>query len=90
MTSGSWSRVTRPVATVATPLLVSEWVLPPLSSCNEPKSNAKIAAAVEASGAELVEALSAHGVETILVGYTVGPTVTRYELELGPGVRCRD
>ncbi|HVL28082.1 MAG TPA: DNA translocase FtsK, partial [Acidimicrobiales bacterium] len=29
----------------------------------------------------------AHGVETRLVGMTVGPTVTRYELELGPGVK---
>ena len=32
-------------------------------------------------------ALEAHGVETTLVGCTVGPTVTRYELELGPGVK---
>jgi S-DNA-T family DNA segregation ATPase FtsK/SpoIIIE len=31
--------------------------------------------------------LAAHGVETRLVGMTVGPTVTRYELELGPGVK---
>ena len=32
-------------------------------------------------------ALAAHGVETRLVGMVVGPTVTRYELELGPGVK---
>ena len=31
--------------------------------------------------------LAAHGVETRLVGMTVGPTVTRYELELAPGVK---
>jgi len=31
--------------------------------------------------------LAAHGVETTLIGYTVGPTVTRFELELGPGVK---
>ena len=31
--------------------------------------------------------LASHGVETQLVGMTVGPTVTRYELELGPGVK---
>ena len=42
---------------------------------------------VEAAGAELVAALEAHGVTTTLVGATVGPTVTRYELELGPGVK---
>jgi S-DNA-T family DNA segregation ATPase FtsK/SpoIIIE len=77
-----------PVAPVAKhALLVSEWVLPPLSLLQRTKEQRQDRAAVEASGAELVEALSAHGVETTLVGYTVGPTVTRYELELGPGVK---
>ena len=32
-------------------------------------------------------ALAAHGVDTRLVGRTVGPSVTRYELELGAGVK---
>ena len=36
---------------------------------------------------QLHESLSSHGVETTLLGMTVGPTVTRYELELGPGVK---
>ena len=35
----------------------------------------------------LVAALAAHGVDTRLVGRTVGPSVTRYELELGAGVK---
>ncbi len=35
----------------------------------------------------LHESLASHGVETTLLGMTVGPTVTRYELELGPGVK---
>ena len=35
----------------------------------------------------LQESLAQHGVDTSLVGMTVGPTVTRYELELGPGVK---
>ena len=35
----------------------------------------------------LQESLAQHGVDTTLVGMTVGPTVTRYELELGPGVK---
>jgi DNA segregation ATPase FtsK/SpoIIIE-like protein len=43
--------------------------------------------AVESMGRVLEEALASHGVETRLVGMTVGPTVTRYELELGPGVK---
>jgi S-DNA-T family DNA segregation ATPase FtsK/SpoIIIE len=35
----------------------------------------------------LQESLASHGVETTLVGMTVGPTVTRYELELAAGVK---
>ena len=35
----------------------------------------------------LQDALGQHGVETSLVGMTVGPTVTRFELELGAGVK---
>ncbi len=42
---------------------------------------------VEAAGQSLVAALAAHGVETRLVGRTVGPTVTRFELELATGVK---
>src|SRR5690606_25000821 len=38
-------------------------------------------------GRVLQESLQQHGVDTTLSGMTVGPTVTRYELELGPGVK---
>ncbi|MGA1244197.1 MAG: DNA translocase FtsK, partial [Ilumatobacteraceae bacterium] len=38
-------------------------------------------------GRILEESLASHGVDVRLVGRTVGPTVTRYELELGPGVK---
>lgn len=38
-------------------------------------------------GRILADALATHKVETALVGMTVGPTVTRYELELGSGVK---
>jgi len=43
--------------------------------------------AIEARGQVLQAALAAHGVETHLAGFTVGPTVTRFELELGLGVK---
>ncbi|MGK2929221.1 MAG: DNA translocase FtsK 4TM domain-containing protein [Acidimicrobiales bacterium] len=43
--------------------------------------------AVEDDGRRLEASLAQHGVETRLVGMVVGPTVTRYELELGPGVK---
>ncbi len=38
-------------------------------------------------GQVLQGALSSHGVAVSVVGMTVGPTVTRYELELGEGVK---
>jgi len=43
--------------------------------------------AVEARGRQLEAALAEHGVQTRLVHMVVGPTVTRYELELGVGVK---
>jgi S-DNA-T family DNA segregation ATPase FtsK/SpoIIIE len=69
------------------PVMESDWELPPLSLLVRTKDVKQDRAAIEDLGGELVEALEAHGVETTLVGFTVGPTVTRYELELGPGVR---
>ena len=38
-------------------------------------------------GIALAQALAAHDVDTKLVGMVIGPTVTRYELELAPGVK---
>jgi len=43
--------------------------------------------AIEERGQVLQRALAAHGVDTHLAGFTVGPTVTRFELELGLGVK---
>jgi len=65
----------------------SNWVLPPMSMLGRTKEQKQDRSAIDLAGAELVTALAAHGVDTTLVGYTVGPTVTRYELELGPGVK---
>ncbi|HUY43760.1 MAG TPA: DNA translocase FtsK [Acidimicrobiales bacterium] len=68
-------------------LAPSHWELPALTLLLRTKDQRQDRTAIEAAGAELVEALAAHGVETVLLGFTVGPTVTRYELELGPGVK---
>jgi len=65
----------------------SHWELPSPSLLVRTKDVRQDRAAIEDLGGELVEALAAHGVDTTLVGFTVGPTVTRYELELGPGVK---
>jgi S-DNA-T family DNA segregation ATPase FtsK/SpoIIIE len=63
------------------------WRLPPVALLKRTKAAEIDRRQVEALGHTLEDALSAHGVETRLVGMTVGPTVTRYELELGPGVK---
>jgi DNA segregation ATPase FtsK/SpoIIIE, S-DNA-T family len=69
------------------PVMESDWELPSPSLLVRTKDVKQDRAAIEDLGGELVEALGAHGVDTTLVGFTVGPTVTRYELELGPGVK---
>jgi S-DNA-T family DNA segregation ATPase FtsK/SpoIIIE len=66
---------------------VGDWVLPPMSFLDRPGEQKIDRKAVEARGQMLQESLASHGVETTLLGMTVGPTVTRYELELGPGVK---
>lgn len=65
----------------------SNWKLPPTKLLELSGSQAVDRAAVQETGTRLEHALAEHGVETRLVGMTVGPTVTRYELELGPGVK---
>jgi len=64
-----------------------EWHLPSLDLLARAKEQRLDERLLDQAGDALVAALAAHGVETRLVGRTVGPTVTRYELELGPGVK---
>ena len=64
-----------------------QWVLPPQSFLNRSGVQTINKEEVETRGRVLVDSLNSHGVETKLVGMTVGPTVTRYELELGAGVK---
>ncbi len=63
------------------------WVLPPAKLLVRTGSQEVDRNAIEEDGRRLEASLSQHGVETRLVGMVVGPTVTRYELELGPGVK---
>ena len=83
-----------PVVTAPLPLAAGspraasgEWALPELSLLQASKKMRQDQRQIDALGEDLVRALEAHGVETRLVGSRVGPTVTRYELELGPGVK---
>jgi DNA segregation ATPase FtsK/SpoIIIE, S-DNA-T family len=64
-----------------------QWKLPPINLLVKGTAQELDRRALESRGRVLEEALAGHGVETRLVGMTVGPTVTRYELELGAGVK---
>ncbi len=65
----------------------SPWRLPPAALLSRSPARQIDTAAVEARGRQLEAALAEHGVQTRLVNMVVGPTVTRYELELGVGVK---
>jgi S-DNA-T family DNA segregation ATPase FtsK/SpoIIIE len=65
----------------------SPWRLPPLSLLTRSGAQEVDRRVVEEQGRTLEHALAEHGVETRLVGMVVGPSVTRFELELAPGVK---
>ena len=64
-----------------------QWVLPAMSLLGRSGSQNVDQDAVIARGRTLERALAEHGVETRLINMVVGPTVTRFELELGLGVK---
>jgi hypothetical protein len=68
-------------------LATGQWRLPHVGILARSRARAIDRGEIAEAGRSLVDALSAHGVDTRLVGHTIGPTVTRYELELGPGVK---
>ncbi|NBW90916.1 MAG: DNA translocase FtsK [Actinobacteria bacterium] len=65
----------------------SVWTLPNLDLLTVTRHEKADVKATEERGEILVNALKKHSVETELVDYTRGPTVTRYELSLGGGVK---
>jgi DNA segregation ATPase FtsK/SpoIIIE, S-DNA-T family len=65
----------------------SNWTLPPARLLKRSKELATDRSGVEERGRVLERALAAHGVDTRVTGFTVGPTVTRFELELAAGVK---
>jgi S-DNA-T family DNA segregation ATPase FtsK/SpoIIIE len=63
------------------------WKLPTLKMLERSSVQEINRSQVEERGRLLEASLAEHGVQTRLVGMVVGPTVTRYELELLPGVK---
>jgi len=76
-----------PAVVGALPRAGGDWQLPDIKILSATKQLSHDVRQLEAAGKTLVAALEAHGVVTTLLGKTVGPTVTRFELELGPGVK---
>ncbi len=64
-----------------------DWTLPPRDLLKRSAAKALDTRAVEQGGEVLQATLKDFGVDANLIGMTVGPTVTRYELELAPGVK---
>jgi DNA segregation ATPase FtsK/SpoIIIE-like protein len=73
--------------TLPVPLPNTNWRLPAAKLLKRSKDQTHDRKEIESRGRVLERALAAHGVDTHLVGFTVGPTVTRFELELGAGVK---
>ncbi len=71
----------------ATPQVVGDWQLPPMSLLSRSEARAVDRNAVAQRGVMLQETLEQFGVPTTLLEPIVGPTVTRYVLELGEGVK---
>lgn len=65
----------------------SSWKLPPRSILKRSESREIDERLVDAGGQTLEATVREFGVDARLVGRTIGPTVTRYELEIAPGVK---
>jgi S-DNA-T family DNA segregation ATPase FtsK/SpoIIIE len=63
------------------------WKLPPANLLKRGSGKEADRRLIDEGGRTLEATLAHHGVDARLVGATIGPTVTRYELELGPGVK---
>lgn len=80
--------VIRPVPAVKTVDLANAgYRLPPLSILDEGTGGEINKRALEDTAHQLEETLIQHGVDATLTKIVPGPTVTRYEIELAPGVK---
>ena len=66
-----------------------EYMLPSIDCLNEPVfgKDVDFASEMKVTARKLVDVLKSFGVETKLIGVSIGPSVTRYELSPAPGVK---
>src|SRR5262245_59372254 len=74
-------------AEIVNPVPKVNWKLPALSLLKKSQTREVDPRLVEQGGDVLEATMREFGVDARLIGATVGPTVTRYELELAPGVK---
>jgi S-DNA-T family DNA segregation ATPase FtsK/SpoIIIE len=72
---------------VPTPLETEGYHLPPLDMLHLSKHSGHDGRGLKETGEALEDALKQHGVDARLTRIVPGPTVTRYEIELAPGVK---
>lgn len=72
---------------VATPIKTDGYTLPPLDILKLSKHEGQDGRGLKETGEALEDALRQHGVDATLTRIVPGPTVTRYEIELAPGVK---
>ena len=72
---------------VAEPLQTEGYHLPPLDVLHLSKHSGHDGRGLKETGEALEDALKQHGVDARLTRIVPGPTVTRYEIELAPGVK---
>jgi S-DNA-T family DNA segregation ATPase FtsK/SpoIIIE len=81
------AKPTRPNLAVASAPPAGGYKLPPLSLLDEGTGGEVNRRALEDTARQLEETLVQHGVDATLTKIVPGPTVTRYEIELAPGVK---
>jgi S-DNA-T family DNA segregation ATPase FtsK/SpoIIIE len=81
------AKPTRPNPAVASAPPAGGYKLPPLSLLDEGTGGEVNRRALEDTARQLEETLVQHGVDATLTKIVPGPTVTRYEIELAPGVK---
>lgn len=72
---------------VVTPASIDGYSLPPLDILKLSGAQGHDSRGLKQTGEALEDALLQHGVDAKLVRIVPGPTVTRYEIELAPGVK---